>query len=91
MELKDYLVKNGLKQKWFAEKIGIRPERLSDFLKENRPLPLQYFNKVVRLTNGKVTLLELLKQNERYYKKNDKRKHKNRKWKDVHVENSGNR
>ncbi len=59
-KLKDFLDKNGIKQTFFAEKLGIRHQQLSLILRGKAKLPKKVWKKVVELTNNEITMNDLL-------------------------------
>jgi len=62
MELKEYLESNGIKQKYFAEKVGISPQSLSDLVNKKTAPRQKTAQKIVKLTNGEVTFEDLFKK-----------------------------
>lgn len=61
MHLRDYIETRKFAYKEFAEKIGISPQALSNYLKGIRQVPLHTAIKIEEFTNKKVTVEELLK------------------------------
>lgn len=60
MQLKEYLEKTGLKNSFFADKIGVSHQLLLRYLKGyNRP-PLEILVRIEDETNGKVPVREWL-------------------------------
>ncbi|CCB87751.1 helix-turn-helix domain-containing protein [Simkania negevensis] len=64
MELKEYLESNGIKHKYFAEKVGISPQSLSDLVNKKTAPRQKTAQKIVELTKGEVTFEDLFKEKE---------------------------
>ena len=64
MDLKEYLDSNGMKHKFFAEKLEISPQALSDIVTKKRAPRQKTAQKIVKLTKGKVTFEDLFKGKE---------------------------
>lgn len=75
MYLKEYLNVNGIMRKWFAEKLGVSRTYLSGYLNEKIPMSSKYWTRILVISNGKVTLEDLMEKNEDYY---DRIKHEKR-------------
>lgn len=59
-KLKDYFKENGLQMKWFAEKMGISRQQLYQVVGGYAPLPRKFWVKMIKMTNGKITLRDIL-------------------------------
>ena len=60
LKLKIYIREEGREVQWVAKKLGISPNYLSQVLRETHPLPIQCWQKVIHLTQGMVTLSDLM-------------------------------
>lgn len=78
MDIKDYLKNNGITSKWFSDKIGISITQFSDFVNGRRLMPTVYWENIVAVSRGEVTLEDILKRNNKYYEKSNRIPHK--KW-----------
>lgn len=59
-KLKHYFKENGLQMKWFAEKMGISKQQLYQVVGGFTPLPKKYWVKMIQMTDGKITLRDIL-------------------------------
>jgi len=54
MKLQKYLDDNGIKKKFFAEKIGLSPSGLTQLLRGKARVTVELVNKIYEETNGQV-------------------------------------
>ncbi len=59
-KLDDYFTENGIQRKWFAKKIGISPGLFFRVTSGNRKMPRKHWSSIIALTNGKITLRDLI-------------------------------
>ena len=59
-KLKKYIDDNGIQKKWFAEKIGVKPQYLYLILEGQRPIPKKCWLKIIELTHKNFKLEEFL-------------------------------
>jgi hypothetical protein len=62
-KLKKYFNETGIQRKWFAEKLGMNPYQFYHMASGYSPLPKKYWPTIIELTDGEVTLGDLLEQN----------------------------
>lgn len=74
MRLRAYLKNNGIQFKWFASQIGMSENSFSQVTAGRVGLPLDYWEKVVELTQGKITIEDLFHDYMRIRKRIRKRK-----------------
>lgn len=67
MDIKEYLEKNGIMRKWFAEKIGMSQQQFCDYLNNRNLMPTIYWKIIVEVSHGKVKIEDLLERNNKYY------------------------
>lgn len=67
MEIKDYLDKNGIMVKWFAAQLGMSHAQLSNFMHGHSAMPTIYWERIVTVSRGEVTMKDLLEKNNKYY------------------------
>lgn len=67
-KLKEYVEENGLVRKWVAKKIGISDVYFCNICGGKKSLPLKYWKTLIDLTNGFITLEDLM---EPWLHKND--------------------
>jgi DNA-binding transcriptional regulator YdaS (Cro superfamily) len=68
MQLKEYLIKHGMTQRWFAAQLGISPRFFNFIVQGKRALPKKYWTQVIVLTKGEVTIEDLVHLKELYEK-----------------------
>lgn len=68
MQLKEYLDKHGITQRWFAAKLNISPRFFNFIVLGKRALPKKYWTQVIVLTKGEVTIEDLVHLKELYEK-----------------------
>lgn len=59
-KLKNYFIDNGVQIKWFAKKLGVTGPYLYHIMDGNKKLPPKYWNRVIHLTHGQITLADFL-------------------------------
>lgn len=60
MDLKKYVESTGLQKKAFAHMLGISVFALSNYMHRRRTPTLQIADRIIEVTNGKVTIKDLL-------------------------------
>lgn len=68
MQLKEYLIKHGITQRWFASQLNISPRFFNFIVLGKRALPKKYWTQVIVLTKGEVTIEDLVQLKELYEK-----------------------
>jgi len=68
MQLKEYLEKHGITQRWFAAQLKISPRFFNFIVLGKRALPKKYWTQVIVLTKGEVTIEDLVQLKELYEK-----------------------
>lgn len=58
-KLKNYFKENGIQMKWFAEKLGMPKQQLYQIVGGYAPLPEIYWEKMIKLTKGKITFCDI--------------------------------
>lgn len=64
MKLRDYLEKNGIKNKFFAEKVGISYQYLWRLLNEKHTPSLSLIMKIKKFTNDEVDFIDWVDESE---------------------------
>ena len=62
IKIRDYLDRNGIKNSWFADTIGISHQMLSQILTGRKKLSLEVGDKIIKATNGHITLSDILRE-----------------------------
>jgi hypothetical protein len=62
MKLNEYFEMTGVQKRWFAKRIGIAPAQFYQVCLEKLPPPIKYWDKIIALSGGKVTLEDLASQ-----------------------------
>lgn len=60
IKLKQYFKDNGIQKKWFASQLGITSQQFSQIVCGYAPLPKKYWQPLVDLTGGKITLADII-------------------------------
>lgn len=61
-KLKNYFKENGIQKKWFAEQLGMKAQQFSQVVCGFAPLPAKYWKKIIKMTDGAITLGDILSQ-----------------------------
>lgn len=69
MKLKEYFDKNGISKRWFAVKIGINPSHFYEIVNEKKRVPEKYMKKIVKLTEEKISIKDLMEHNLKYFER----------------------
>lgn len=59
MDFNEYFKRTGVQKKWFAEKVGIAPAQFYQICAEKLPPPVKYWNRIMSVSEGKITLKDL--------------------------------
>lgn len=68
-KLKNYLDDNGIEYKWFSLKVGMSTSQFNFVLSHRRGIPAKYWNNIVKVTRGEITLQDLADYMENFLKK----------------------
>ena len=63
MKLLEYIENYAIMKKKFAEKIGMHHVQFYEIVNGKQRVPEKYMKKIVKVTEGKVTLTDLMQQN----------------------------
>lgn len=61
-KLKEYFEESGRQQMWIAKKLGLKRELFYNVTNGRYKLHKRYWSEIIRLTEGKITLADLLEQ-----------------------------
>lgn len=59
-KLQRYFDENGIQRKWFASKLSVTPQYFYQVINGHQKLPSSLWQKVIELTNGQITLADIL-------------------------------
>lgn len=59
-KLEKFFKRSGIQKKWFAERLDIAPKYFYQIVKGKFPMPKKYWEEVVDMTNGQITLGDLV-------------------------------
>lgn len=61
-KLHNYFENTGVQKKWLALRLGMEPHYFYHVLSGNRTIPQRYWKGIIELTNGKISMKDLLEE-----------------------------